>query len=220
MSKAVISAQGIEKSFGSLHILKGLSIEVYEREIVAVVGASGTGKTTLLQILGTLDSPDGGSVRINGTDVVTLKGDEQARFRNKHIGFVFQFHQILPELTALENVAIPALIAGVSKKDAYAKAEELLRYLNMGERLHHKSAALSGGEKQRVAVGRALINNPTVILADEPSGALDKAHKEELHSLFLKLREEKGLTFVIVTHDDALTKIADRTVRLADGICQ
>lgn len=220
MSKAVISAQGIEKSFGSLHILKGLSIEVYEREIVAVVGASGTGKTTLLQILGTLDSPDGGSVRINGTDVVTLKGDEQARFRNKHIGFVFQFHQILPELTALENVAIPALIAGVSKKDAYAKAEELLRYLNMGERLHHKPAALSGGEKQRVAVGRALINNPTVILADEPSGALDKAHKEELHSLFLKLREEKGLTFVIVTHDDALTKIADRTVRLADGICQ
>lgn len=219
MSKAVISAQGIEKSFGSLHILKGLSIEVYEREIVAVVGASGTGKTTLLQILGTLDSPDGGSVRINGTDVVTLKGDEQARFRNKHIGFVFQFHQILPELTALENVAIPALIAGVSKKDAYAKAEELLRYLNMGERLHHKPAALSGGEKQRVAVGRALINNPTVILADEPSGALDKAHKEELHSLFLKLREEKGLTFVIVTHDDALTKIADRTVRLADGIC-
>ncbi|KGN71884.1 MULTISPECIES: ABC transporter ATP-binding protein [Porphyromonas] len=220
MSKAVISAQGIEKSFGPLHILKGLSIEVYEREIVAVVGASGTGKTTLLQILGTLDSPDGGSVRINGTDVVTLKGDEQARFRNKHIGFVFQFHQILPELTALENVAIPALIAGVSKKDAYAKAEELLRYLNMGERLHHKPAALSGGEKQRVAVGRALINNPTVILADEPSGALDKAHKEELHSLFLKLREEKGLTFVIVTHDDALTKIADRTVRLADGICQ
>lgn len=220
MSKAVISAQGIEKSFGSLHILKGLSIEVYEREIVAVVGASGTGKTTLLQILGTLDSPDGGSVRINGTDVVTLKGDEQARFRNKHIGFVFQFHQILPELTALENVAIPALIAGVSKKEAYAKAEELLRYLNMGERLHHKPAALSGGEKQRVAVGRALINNPTVILADEPSGALDKAHKEELHSLFLKLREEKGLTFVIVTHDDALTKIADRTVRLADGICQ
>lgn len=220
MSKAVISAQGIEKSFGPLHILKGLSIEVYEREIVAVVGASGTGKTTLLQILGTLDSPDGGSVRINGTDVVTLKGDEQARFRNKHIGFVFQFHQILPELTALENVAIPALIAGVSKKDAYAKAEELLRYLNMGERLHHKPAALSGGEKQRVAVGRALINNPTVILADEPSGALDKAHKEELHSLFLKLREEKGLTFVIVTHDDALTKIADRTIRLADGICQ
>lgn len=220
MSKAVISAQGIEKSFGPLHILKGLSIEVYEREIVAVVGASGTGKTTLLQILGTLDSPDGGSVRINGTDVVTLKGDEQARFRNKHIGFVFQFHQILPELTALENVAIPALIAGVSKKEAYAKAEELLRYLNMGERLHHKPAALSGGEKQRVAVGRALINNPTVILADEPSGALDKAHKEELHSLFLKLREEKGLTFVIVTHDDALTKIADRTVRLADGICQ
>lgn len=220
MSKAVISAQGIEKSFGPLDILKGLSIEVYEREIVAVVGASGTGKTTLLQILGTLDSPDGGSVRINGTDVVTLKGDEQARFRNKHIGFVFQFHQILPELTALENVAIPALIAGVSKKDAYAKAEELLRYLNMGERLHHKPAALSGGEKQRVAVGRALINNPTVILADEPSGALDKAHKEELHSLFLKLREEKGLTFVIVTHDDALTKIADRTVRLADGICQ
>ncbi|KGL51849.1 lipoprotein ABC transporter ATP-binding protein [Porphyromonas canoris] len=220
MSKAVISAQGIEKSFGPLHILKGLSIEVYEREIVAVVGASGTGKTTLLQILGTLDSPDGGSVRINGTDVVTLKGDEQARFRNKHIGFVFQFHQILPELTALENVAIPALIAGVSKKEAYAKAEELLRYLNMGERLHHKPAALSGGEKQRVAVGRALINNPTVILADEPSGALDKAHKEELHSLFLKLREEKGLTFVIVTHDDALTKIADRTIRLADGICQ
>ncbi|MDO4790069.1 MAG: ABC transporter ATP-binding protein [Porphyromonas sp.] len=219
MSQTVISAKGIEKSFGALHILKGVSIEVREREIVAVMGASGSGKTTLLQILGTLDNPDSGSVYINGTDVVALKGDEQARFRNKHIGFVFQFHQILPELTALENVAIPALIAGVSKKEAYARAEELLHYLNMEERLHHKPAALSGGEKQRVAVGRALINNPTVILADEPSGALDKAHKEELHSLFLKLREEKGLTFVIVTHDDSLTKIADRTVRLADGVC-
>lgn len=212
-----VSAKNIYKSFGSLQILKNVSFEVKQHEIVAIVGASGAGKTTLLQILGTLDKPDKGTVFVSGTDIISLKGDEQARFRSRNIGFIFQNHQLLPELTALENVMLPALIMGRPLKEAKEQAKSLLRYLNLSEREEHKPNALSGGEKQRVAVGRALINRPAVILADEPSGALDMAHKEELHQLFLDLRKETGQTFIIVTHDESLTAIADRTITLEDG---
>lgn len=212
-----IKAEGINKSFGSLHILKDVSLSVMENEIVSIVGPSGAGKTTLLQILGTLDVPDSGSVIVNGVDIFSLKGDDQARFRNSNIGFVFQFHQLIPELTALENVALPALIKGEQKGVAMDKARRLLDYLNLANRIDHKPETLSGGEKQRVAVGRALINDPEVILADEPSGALDSSHKEELHQLFLDLRKDRGQTFVIVTHDESLRAISDRTIYLEDG---
>ena len=213
----VIKAEGITKSFGSLEILKGVSLEVYRGEIVAIVGASGAGKTTLLQILGTLDRPDKGSIRIAGEEVLRLSGDAQADFRNKRIGFVFQQHQLLPEFTAEENVAIPAMIAGKSRKEALAEAGKILTRLGLGERLKHRPVQLSGGEKQRTAVARALINRPEVIFADEPTGALDSENKRELHSLFDELRRELGQTFVVVTHDDAISTIADRMIRLKDG---
>ena len=213
----VIQAEGITKSFGPLEILKGISLEVYRGEIVAIVGASGAGKTTLLQILGTLDRPDKGSVRIAGEDVLKLTGEKQADFRNGKIGFVFQFHQLLPEFTAEENVAIPAMISGKSRKEALAEAGAILTRLGLGDRLRHRPAQLSGGEKQRAAVARALINHPEVIFADEPTGALDSENKRELHGLFDELRRELGQTFVVVTHDEAISAIADRTIRLSDG---
>lgn len=214
----ILEANGIEKSFGALHILKGISLRVCKGEIVTIVGASGAGKTTLLQILGTLDNADSGNITIADEMVSSLSANKQADFRNRHIGFVFQFHQLLPEFTAQENVAIPALIAGKSKHEAMLAASELLTTLNLSERLTHKPAALSGGEKQRVAVARALINEPYIIFADEPSGALDTQHKQELHKLFLDLRDRLGITFIIVTHDDTLSAIADRVIPLKDGI--
>lgn len=218
MNEVIIRAKDIRKSFGALEILKGISLEVSRGEIVAIIGASGAGKTTLLQILGTLDSADSGEIEIEGCNVSTLGSDAQADFRNLNIGFVFQFHQLLPEFTAQENVALPALIAGKSKSEAMKKAAELLSSLNLTDRLMHKPNALSGGEKQRVAVARALVNDPALIFADEPSGALDTGHKEELHRIFLKLREERRQTFVIVTHDDTLSAVADRVIRLRDGM--
>ncbi|MDO5036629.1 MAG: ABC transporter ATP-binding protein [Porphyromonas sp.] len=213
----VIEARDLTKSFGELEIIKGISLSVNRREIIGIVGASGAGKTTLLQLLSTLDRPDSGTVVINGTDINRLSSNEQATFRNRHIGFVFQFHQLMPEFTAQENVAIPAMIKGESKSRAMERARQLLEQLHLGERLEHKPAALSGGEKQRVAVARALINQPSIIFADEPTGALDSGHKEELHELFLQLREEIGQTFIIVSHDPTLSEIADRTVLIEDG---
>lgn len=218
MGKVIIKTEGIRKKYGSLEILKGISIEVMEHEIVAVVGASGAGKTTLLQILGTLDKPDAGEVIIDGVSVHHLNSNEQADFRNKRMGFVFQSHQLLPEFTAEENVAIPAMIGGLSKKEALEKARVILGKLGLRDRLEHKPAQLSGGEKQRVAVARALINEPILIFADEPTGALDSGNKEELHSLFRQLREESGQTFVIVSHDPEISQIADRTIHLQDGM--
>lgn len=217
MNELIIKATNLHKSFGALEILKGISLEVYAGEIVAIVGASGAGKTTLLQILGTLEHPDSGSVIIDGIAVQELRGDAQADFRNQHIGFVFQQHQLLPEFTAEENVVIPAMIAGQSKSDAIKESRRLLTALGLSERLTHKPAALSGGEKQRVAVARALINKPSLIFADEPTGALDSENKEELHAIFRHLQQELGQTFVIVSHDPTITDIADRTIRLQDG---
>lgn len=213
----MIELKNIKKSFGALEVLKGIDLTIAKGEVVSIVGPSGAGKTTLLQIMGTLDKADSGQVYINGTEVSTLKEKEQAAFRNKQIGFVFQFHQLLPEFTALENVTIPALIAGTSAKEATRKAKEILGYLGLTERASHKPAELSGGEKQRVAVARALINNPAVILADEPSGSLDTQNKEELHQLFFDLRNRLGQTFVIVTHDEELAKLTDRTIHMKDG---
>ena len=213
----MIEIQGITKSFGELQVLKGIDLIIYKGEVVSVVGPSGAGKTTLLQIIGTLDKADSGSVVINGIEVGNLKEKELSAFRNKQIGFVFQFHQLLPEFTALENVMIPALIGGMSSGEAMRKAKETLAFLGLAERASHKPAELSGGEKQRVAVARALINDPAVIFADEPSGSLDSRNKEELHQLFFDLREKLGQTFVIVTHDEGLAQLTDRTIHMVDG---
>ena len=213
----MIHLEGITKSFGSLQVLKGIDLEITQGEVVSIVGPSGAGKTTLLQIMGTLDSPDAGMINIDGTNVSRMKEKELSAFRNKHIGFVFQFHQLLPEFTALENVMIPAFIAGVPTKEASMRAMEILDFMGLKERASHKPNELSGGEKQRVAVARALINQPAVILADEPSGSLDSHNKEELHQLFFDLRNRFGQTFVIVTHDEALAKITDRTIQMVDG---
>lgn len=213
----MIEAKNIVKNYGSLQVLRSVDVSIAQGEVVSIVGPSGAGKTTLLQILGTLDRPDGGTVTYDGTDMTRMSDNELARFRNKNIGFVFQFHQLLPEFTTLENVAIPALIGGESRETAYRRAQELLDYLGLAARLDHKPAQLSGGERQRVAVARALVNKPKVILADEPSGSLDTANKQELHQLFFKLRDEMQQTFVIVTHDEALASQADRTLRMKDG---
>ncbi len=213
----MIEIHDIHKSYGSLQVLKGIDIAVEKGEIVSIVGPSGAGKTTLLQIIGTLDNADSGQVIIDGTDISTLSQKKLADFRNKKIGFVFQFHQLLPEFTALDNVMIPALIGGISMPKARKRAEELLEFMNLSERMRHKPNELSGGEKQRVAVARALVNSPAVILADEPSGSLDTKNKEELHSLFFRLRDEMGQTFIIVTHDEGLARICDRTIHMRDG---
>lgn len=213
----MIRLEGITKSFGNLQVLRGIDMEIARGEVVSIVGPSGAGKTTLLQIMGTLDMPDDGRVTIDGTQVGLLKEKALAAFRNRHIGFVFQFHQLLPEFTALENVMIPALIAGTGQADAKRAAKEMLDFMGLSERASHKPNELSGGEKQRVAVARALINHPAVVLADEPSGSLDTHNKEELHQLFFDLRDRLGQTFVIVTHDEGLAQLTDRTIHLKDG---
>lgn len=213
----MIELQGITKSFGSLQVLKGIDLTIDKGEVVSIVGPSGAGKTTLLQIMGTLDKPDTGRILLNGTEINRLNERELAAFRNREIGFVFQFHQLLPEFTALENVTIPALIQGVSSGEARRRAVEMLEFMGLSERASHKPAELSGGEKQRVAVARALINHPSVVLADEPSGSLDTHNKEELHRLFFELRDKLGQTFVIVTHDEGLASQTDRTIHMLDG---
>ena len=213
----MIHLENIRKSFGSLQVLRGISMDVAKGEIVSIVGPSGAGKTTLLQVMGTLDKPDSGLVVIDDTPVGGLKERQLSDFRNRRIGFVFQFHQLLPEFTALENVMIPALIAGFSRAEAKASALDMLQFMGLADRASHKPNELSGGEKQRVAVARALINRPAVVLADEPSGSLDTHNKEELHRLFFDLRDRFGQTFVIVTHDEGLARITDRTIHLLDG---
>lgn len=214
----MIQIQGIHKSFGTLEVLKGIDLHIQKKEVVSIVGPSGAGKTTLLQVLGTLHKPDSGSLHINGVDILSLKGNELAKFRNRHLGFVFQFHQLLPEFTALENVMVPGLLAGEKERDLRKRAAELLDYLKLSTRFEHKPSELSGGEKQRVAVARALMNRPDVILADEPSGSLDMHNKQELHNLFFELRDTFDQTFVIVTHDEELSRITDRTIHMMDGI--
>ena len=214
----MIRLEGITKSFGTLQVLKGIDLQIAKGEVVSIVGPSGAGKTTLLQIMGTLDAPDSGKVWINGSDVLSLKEKPLSAFRNKHIGFVFQFHQLLPEFTAIENVMIPAFIAGRSRADASQAAMEMLALMGLQDRADHKPNELSGGEKQRVAVARALINHPDVVLADEPSGSLDSNNKAELHQLFFDLRDRLGQTFVIVTHDESLASLTDRTIHMKDGV--
>ena len=213
----MIKASNIRKSFGSLEVLKGISLEVSKGEVVAIVGASGAGKTTLLQILGTLSTADSGTLTIDGKEVSGLGDKALSRFRNEHIGFVFQFHHLLPEFTALENVCIPAFIARRKREEVEAKARELLDMMGLGERLEHKPAQLSGGEQQRVAIARALINNPSVLLADEPSGNLDTRNRDEIHRLFFELRDKLGQTVIIVTHDEGLASMADRKITMSDG---
>ena len=213
----MIKAKNIHKSFDALEVLKGVDIEIAKGEIVSIVGPSGAGKTTLLQILGTLDRPDSGDVEVNGVNFSKLSEKELAAFRNKHIGFIFQFHQLLPEFTALENVMIPALISRRDTKSVTARAKELIGYLGLSERMEHKPSELSGGEKQRVAVARALINSPSVILADEPSGSLDSKNRDELHKLLFDVRDKFGLTLVIVTHDKELAALSDRVIEMKDG---
>ena len=218
ISPKMIKAAGIEKAFGSLKVLKGVDININKAEVVSIMGASGAGKSTLLQILGTLSTPDGGSLIIDGVDVLKLDSKALAEFRNLHLGFVFQFHHLLPEFTALENVVIPAYIAGRGKKEAEQRAKELLTDMGLGERLTHKPSELSGGEQQRVAIARALINKPAVLFADEPSGNLDTKTKEEIHQLFFDLRDKYGQTVVIVTHDPDLAKMCDRSLFMVDGV--
>lgn len=213
----MIRIENLKKQFGDLQVLKGVSLEVERGEVISIVGPSGAGKTTLLQLIGTLDKPTAGKIFFDGEEVSQMNSKRLATFRNKHIGFVFQFHQLLPEFTALENIIIPALIAGRDRKEAEKEAFELLRIMNLEERAHHKPAEMSGGENQRIAVARALINHPDVILADEPSGSLDSHNKEELHKLFFDLRDKFGQTFIIVTHDETLAKLTDRTIRMVDG---
>ena len=214
----MLKLTNITKSFGSLQVLKGVDLEIHRGEVVSIIGPSGAGKTTLLQIMGTLDRPDGGSVSFDGVAVEAMRERELSAFRNRHIGFVFQFHQLLPEFTALENVMIPAFIGGVERREAEAQAMELLQLMGLGDRAQHKPNELSGGEKQRVAVARALINKPDVVLADEPSGSLDSHNKEELYRLIFDLRNRLGQTFVIVTHDEALAQMTDRTIHIIDGM--
>lgn len=213
----IISVRDLHKSFGALEVLKGINLDIQPREVVSIVGPSGAGKTTLLQIIGTLYRPDSGQVSIANTDVLSLNATKLSKFRCEHIGFVFQFHQLLPEFSAVENVMIPAMIARQSSRSTKHRALELLDFLGLANRTDHKPSELSGGEKQRVAVARALMNNPDVILADEPSGSLDTQHKEELHKLFFNLRDQLGQTFVIVTHDEGLAQLTDRTIHLIDG---
>lgn len=214
----MITISNIKKNFGSLEVLKGISLVINKGEVVSIVGPSGAGKTTLLQIIGTLDKPDNGSVTIDGQEVTKLSRGKLADFRNRHIGFVFQFHQLLPEFSAMENVMIPALISGTPRRQAKEKALSLLEMLGLSDRVNHKPAELSGGEKQRVAVARALVNDPSVVLADEPSGSLDSKNKSELHQLFFELRDRLGQTFVIVTHDESLAELTDRTIHMRDGV--
>ncbi|MDD5891211.1 MAG: ABC transporter ATP-binding protein [Bacteroidales bacterium] len=214
----MIQAKGIVKSFGTLKVLKGVDLSVGKSEVLSIMGASGAGKSTLLQILGTLSTPDAGSLEVDGTDVLALRGDALARFRNRRVGFVFQFHHLLPEFTALENVMIPALIGGSSSKEADAASRELLEKVGLKDRMGHKPSELSGGEQQRVAIARALVNSPAVLFADEPSGNLDTRTKEEIHSLFFELRDSLGQTIVIVTHDASLARLCDRTLYMKDGL--
>lgn len=213
----MISVQHIHKSYGNLHVLQDINLEIAQGEVLSIVGASGAGKTTLLQIIGTLDRPDSGTILIDGTDVTKLGDRELSRFRNRRIGFVFQFHNLLPEFTAIENVCMPALIGGKSMEEAKQEAMRLLQFLNVADRAEHKPSQLSGGEQQRVAVARALINHPAVILADEPSGNLDSVHAKELHNLFFQLRDQYQQTFIIVTHNEELADMADRKITMKDG---
>mgnify|MGYP002624879982 CR=1 FL=1 len=213
----MIKVRNITKSFGPLQVLKGIDLDIAKGEIVSIVGPSGAGKTTLLQIMGTLDKADTGTVEIDGVDISRMSQTRLAHFRNQRIGFVFQFHQLLPEFTALENVMIPAFIGGMGKKEARRRAEELLDFMGLADRAQHKPNELSGGEKQRVAVARALVNSPAVVMADEPSGSLDSQNKQELHQLFFDLRDRMGQTFVIVTHDETLAALTDRTIHMRDG---
>ena len=213
----MIKAENIHKSFGTLEVLKGVSLEVNRGEVVSIVGQSGAGKTTLLQILGTLSAMDSGSLRIDGAEVSAMNDNQLSDFRNRHIGFVFQFHHLLPEFSALENVMLPALIAGRSKREAEQEAANLLKMMNLSDRTTHKPSALSGGEQQRVAIARAIVNHPALLLADEPSGNLDTKNRDEIHALFFRLRDELGQTTIIVTHDEELATMADRKISMRDG---